>query len=251
MVDLEKELELAIHAAKEAGKFLRKNHDVSVLSEIGKDIHLNADKNSEDLILKILSNSDYPILSEETGLIGSESSDYKWIVDPLDGSVNFQRGLPQWAVSIALFKDKEYALGVVYDGDTGEVYHALKDKGAFVSIGGSIAKQNKISVSNVSEKKKGIICTGFPPSMDFSDKGLTGLLELFRDYKKTRLYGCPAVSMAYVASGKADAYYESPINFWDVAAGIALVKEAGGEIKYKELYVKNKLDLFASNGKFK
>lgn len=240
MNNLENELILATDSARKAGNYLKNLIRKKVETDFGKDIKLTADKESEKIILNTLKKSSYSIISEESDF--KISSEICWIIDPLDGSLNFLRGLEQCAVSIALWKNKQPLLGVIYDFNKDDLYSCIVGKFARLN-------ENDILVSRINKKEKGILSTGFPPEMNFSDDNLRKLFDNFRSYKKTRLFGCPSLSLAYVASGKIDAYTESPVKFWDVAAGLALVKSAGGAYNICNLSKQYHLDVFASNGK--
>lgn len=244
-MNLEEELKLATRAAREAGDYLRKISEVEILSNEGKDIKLVEDKKSEGIILHSLSQTKYPIISEETRTDSGPPEDgVKWIVDPLDGSLNFYRGIPNSVVSIALWEGDSPLIGVIYDFNRDDLYYGTAEMGHHLN-------NNKMVVSNITEKEKNekaVICTGFPSNSDYSDKNLGIFVKKLQDFKKVRLLGSAALSLAYVASGKADAYHENGIMFWDVAAGLALVKFAKGKFEINKVN-ENQYNVFASNGK--
>lgn len=242
-MNLEKNLNLACEVAVKAGVYLKGLNNYKVEKEFGRDIKLNADKESENIIIRTLkSKSYYSILSEETNSEDFNLSGVHWIVDPLDGSLNFLRGLEQCAVSIALWENNSPLLGVIYDFNKNDLYSCIVNKFSRLN-------EKEIIVSKIDKKEKGVISTGLPPEMDFSENNIKKLINNFQLYKKTRLFGCPSLSLAYVASGKIEAYSENPVKLWDVAAGLALVKSAGGDYKMNKLDKKYYLDIFASNGK--
>ncbi len=212
-------LEVAISTAKKAGALLRESVP-TVLSSIGKDIKLTADIEAHTLISNALEETSIPILSEEDGN-HTYSEGLTWIVDPLDGSLNYMRGIPSCVVSIALFEDNKPILGVVYDFNRDEVYTGVVGNGAWLN-------GVPMHVSDVQEKKNGVIMSGFPSYADYSSDALSAYITQVQEFKKVRLIGSAALSLAYVASGKADVYYERSIKLWDVAAGLALVSAAGG-----------------------
>lgn len=227
----QKELELAKVAAKKAGDLLKdlQNKPVSVLNTNGRDVKLCADRESEKVIIqKLEASSPYAILAEESGEHGSLDLDTAiWVVDPLDGTVNFSRGMLFSCVSIALWYESQPVLGVVYDFNHEELFSGIVGIGAW-------SNDKAVSVSNVTEKNKAILATGFPVNRDFESAPIRKFLNSIREFKKVRLLGSAALSLAYVASGRVDAYNEEDIMFWDVAAGIALVCAAGGWIEIKK-----------------
>jgi len=247
-IEIEELLRLAEMTAHKAGSFLLEYSAVKkeVIEEPEKDIKIRADKESEALIIKELSRSvDFPILSEESGFLNSSNTsatqEFRWIIDPLDGSVNYARGIPLGSVSIALWSQEEPVLGVVYDFYRDELFKGIVGKCAYLN-------NNAIQVSIVAEKSKGIICTGFPVSMDYDDNSLQQFIDYVKVFKKVRLLGSAALSLAYIAAGRADIYCEKNIKIWDVAAGLALVRSAGGALQYYRTKSNTVYYVQASNG---
>lgn len=242
---LKKQLELAVYAAKEAGKLLLKTEDTEVVinSSINKDIKLQADVESEQLIVQILSEgSDFNILSEESGLVKSDNAEgYRWIVDPLDGSLNYSRDIDIYAVSIGLWKGNEPVLGVVYDFLHERLYSGLVGDGAWLN-------DKPIKVSTVTDKKSGILTTGFPVYSSFDQGNINTFVRNVQDYKKVRLFGSAALSLIHVAKGSVEAYTENNIAVWDVAAGLAILVAAGGSFTAAEGKGPDYLNVYASNG---
>ena len=212
-------LAVAVETAKKAGEYLR-GATTTVLSSIDKDIKLSADIETHKIIIESLTDTELPILSEED-TEHTFSHERVWIVDPLDGSLNYVRGMPSCAVSIALWGNNEPVLGVVFDFNRNELYSGLVGSGAWMN-------DVPIHVSGTKEKADAVIMSGFPSYTDYSDEALYAYIKRVQEFKKVRLIGSAALSLAYVASGRADAYYESGIKLWDVAAGLALVRAAGG-----------------------
>ena len=225
-MNLDNLFRLAKDAANQAGSFLNKNKNVTkqIITDEGRDIKLELDRKTEELINKILKKSDIPIMGEE--LSSNISSDFFWVVDPIDGTANYFRGLDQCCVSIGLIKNNEALLGVIYNFNTNEMFTALKGKGAFLN-------DKKIKVSNISEKNKASLSTGFPASESIESS--LEFLEGLQGWKKIRMFGSAALSCAYIASGRCDAYIEKGVYLWDFAAGVCLVKEAGGRVEYTKL----------------
>ena len=225
-MNLDNLFKLAKDAANQAGFFLNNNKNVTkqIITDEGRDIKLELDRKTEELITNILKKTDIPIMGEE--LSSNISSDFFWVVDPIDGTANYFRGLDQCCVSIGLIKNDEVLLGVIYNFNTNEMFAALKGKGAFLN-------DKKIKVSNISEKNKASLTTGFPASESIESS--LEFLEGLQGWKKIRMFGSAALSCAYVASGRCDAYIEKGVYLWDFAAGVCLVKEAGGTAEYTKL----------------
>lgn len=222
-------LQIAIEAVKASKEKLKSEAGQTRINKSeGKDIKLQSDIDSEKIIFEILKEkTDIDILSEEAGFIqGSSDSSLRWIVDPLDGSLNYSRGIPLSCISIALWDNITPILGVIYDFNRDFLYSGIVGEGA---------KQNNspIRVSTIESKSDSIICTGFPVYTHFDDDNLRRFVVGIQEYKKVRLLGSAALSLAFVASGNVEAYKENDIAIWDVAAGIALSKAAGGQVKYK------------------
>lgn len=243
------EKEVAIKAAKTAGLFLRdKRGEIVVDASVGKDIKLAVDKESEGIIVDILrAGADHPVLAEEGGgepLLASpskgEESLLQWVVDPLDGSLNYFRGMPNAVVSIGLLENGKPVLGVIYDFFRDDLYVGVVGDGA-------MCNGEPINVSTVSEPGQGVLTMGFPSATDYSDEPLMHFVREVQQFKKVRLLGSAALSLAYVASGKADAYMERDIHLWDVAAGMAIVEAAGGATVRDTKTGETTIDLFVTN----
>ncbi|MEK7505335.1 MAG: inositol monophosphatase family protein [Patescibacteria group bacterium] len=210
---------LAENAARKAGEML-KSQEAKVLSSIGKDVKLDVDMEAHKFLLQKLGATGIPILSEEDGVHEFDKKK-QWVIDPLDGSLNFSRGIPISVVSIALMEDGEPKLGVIYDFNRDEMFTGVVGEGAWLN-------GKPIFVSGVKEKGEAILMSGFPSHSDQSSEALQNFISRVQVFKKVRLFGSAALSLAYVACGRADAYFEKGIYIWDVAAGLALVKAAGG-----------------------
>ena len=229
--------DLAINSAEQAGDFLNdsKSEKKAVYKEEGRDIKLIIDQDTEKLIRSSLQKTDISILGEEYG--GKMSDEKYWVIDPIDGTANYFRGLNECCVSIALMEGDEALIGVIYNFNNDQMYTAIKDNGAFLN-------NTKISVSDIALKSKASITTGFPASETIESS--MDFLENLKDWKKVRMFGSAALSCAYVASGKCDYYAEKGVYLWDIAAGICLVKEAGGSADYK-LIDKDRYEVVFSN----
>ena len=230
--------DLAVNAAIEAGNFLNKNklEEKEIHEEKGRDIKLIIDQDTEKLIRSNLQVTDIPILGEEYG--GDIADGKYWVIDPIDGTANYFRGLDECCVSIALMENDEALIGVIYNFNNDQMYTAVKNHGAFLN-------NTKISVSDIASRDKASITTGFPASETIESS--MDFLKDLKGWKKVRMFGSAALSCAYVASGKCDYYAEKGVFLWDFAAGICLVKEAGGNIAYS-LIDNDRYEVIASNG---
>ncbi|MFT5360167.1 MAG: myo-inositol-1(or 4)-monophosphatase [Candidatus Paceibacteria bacterium] len=220
------ELNTAILAAKEAGKMLKDYFDGEFSDQEIKDdstIVTVADKKAEEIIKGIILDSfpNHSILGEEEGLV-ENSSEYVWHVDPVDGTRNFANGIPLYCVSIALEKDSEIIVGVVYNPSTDRMFYAEKGFGTWLN-------DKKVSVSG-QDHTQGMFTIG----SGRKEEDLTLKIELLRNGKtfvrSVRDFGCTALELAYLASGGTEAFILLGLNTYDFAAGVFLVEEAGGRI---------------------
>lgn len=199
-----------------------------VESAFGRDIKLAADKAADLAMTDFLKkNSPFTILSEESGLSTVVGSELRWIVDPLDGSFNFHRGLPCYGISVALWEENEPLVGAVLDISHAELFSGIVGEGAWCN-------EKPISVSELADRSQAALCTGFPVASDFDDESLQSHFARIRSFKKVRMLGSAAVALCQVACGRADFYLEQGVQFWDVAGGLALVKAAGGNVSLEQ-----------------
>ena len=223
-MDLKNNLEAAIVAARKAGEFLikNKNQTKKVLVEQGRDIKIQLDRECENLIRDELKSTQIEIYGEEFG--GEISQDaIRWIVDPIDGTANYFRGIDQCCISIALMEGMKSKIGVIYNFNTNEIFYASSGNGAFLN-------EKEIQVSDISDVGKASLFTGFPASESIESQ--SQFLKNLAVWKKIRMFGSAALSCAYVASGKGDYYAEKGVYLWDFAAGICLIEEAGGKAEF-------------------
>lgn len=223
-----KELEFAIQAVKAAGAFLKKREGIHVDMLEGKDIKLSSDKMSEKIIMDILEKSSIPILSEEYGFKGEDSECY-WIVDPLDGTINYFKGMDEMAcVSVALWRKDKPVLGAVYRFMTEELFYGEEGLGAFL---------NDVSIhpSCIQETGQAVMATGFPVKRAYDSESLTQFVKQVQNFKKVRMLGTAAIMGVFVACGRFDAYFEDEIMLWDIAGAVAIVNAAGGVTSIKIL----------------
>jgi myo-inositol-1(or 4)-monophosphatase len=215
----------AIRAARAAGKVMHANwhQPKRVNSAEAHDIKLELDVRCQALIEKILAAAfpQIPVLGEE-GITGDVTAAYRWVIDPIDGTVNYFFGMPHAAVSIALQHREKSVAGVIYDPFTNEIWTTIQ--GEPTRLNGKIVR-----VSSRSKIEEAVIAMGFSKSQDNLNKSLPHLVRLSRRAKKIRIMGSAALELAYVASGRLDVYIERTINLWDVAAGQLLLENAGGE----------------------
>jgi myo-inositol-1(or 4)-monophosphatase len=228
-------LTVAVEAAKEAGRFLKFNLGKvkEIHRKIGQETNLvtEIDRQSEELIINILKRR-YPhhdFLAEESGSSqshgkGERKAEYRWIIDPLDGTTNYTHHFPCFAVSIALEKKGELVLGVVYDPNLDELFTAEKGKGA--SVNGK-----KISVSKADALIRSLLVTGFPYNIrENPDRAIEHFINFLKEAQAIRRMGSAAIDLAYIAAGRIDGFWEVSLAPWDKAAGALLVEEAGGKV---------------------
>jgi myo-inositol-1(or 4)-monophosphatase len=218
-------LGVAVDAARAAGELLAGTggRERSSVQHVGRDIKLGADRESETLVIDLLrARSPFAILSEEAGAVAGEG-EFSWVVDPLDGTANYWRGIPFCCVAIALVEGDNPIAGVIYDFNRDEMFSGIVGAGAWMN-------GKDIHVGSTTTATEAVLCTGFPTATDFSPDALSGLITSIRAFKKVRFLGSAALSLAYVGCGRADAYYERDIRLWDVAAGLAIVRAAGGYV---------------------
>jgi myo-inositol-1(or 4)-monophosphatase len=220
-------LEAMIRAALRAGESLRSDAlrpDLLVVREKkASDFVSSADLRAQAIVRGELGAAypDYGLLLEE-GDDRASASGRRFIVDPLDGTTNFLHGIPHFAVSIALEEDGEIVAGAVLDVMKGELFRAEKGRGAWLG-------ERRLSVSCESDLARSIIATGIPHRGRGDHAGFLGALAtIMRDVAGVRRFGAAALDLAYVAAGRCEAFFETGLSPWDVAAGALLVREAGG-----------------------
>jgi myo-inositol-1(or 4)-monophosphatase len=245
-VSLNEALAVAVQAARAAGKVMHDNwhKPKRVKLDDAHDIKLELDVRCQKIIEIVLRTAfpEIPLLGEE-GDSGDVTAEYRWVVDPIDGTVNYFYGMPHAAVSIALQHREKSVVGVIYGPFTDELWTTVR--GEPTRLNGQIVR-----VSNRSKLADAVIAMGFSKSRENMEMTLPHLNRLARRVKKIRLLGSAALELVYVASGRLDAYIERTINLWDVAAGSLLVENAGGEF-YALPAPHGKLRMCASNGRLR
>ena len=255
--ELRKALVAAVRAAHAAGKLMRQNLRATkkVNAKTSHDIKLELDVRCQKLIEKLLRRA-FPKISllGEEGDSGAVNEALRWVVDPIDGTVNFAYGIPHACVSIALqtrsskfrvssSKSPEYetVVGVVYDPFTDETWTAMR--GEPTRLNGQVTP-----VSVRKELKEAIVCVGFAKSRHSLERALPHFIWMARRVRKMRMMGAAALGLAYVASGRFDAYIERGVSLWDVAAGGLLIECAGGKFWTEQVSGTQKIRMVASNG---
>jgi myo-inositol-1(or 4)-monophosphatase len=255
-VDLGQAQAAAGRAARAVGALLKRNlHLAKRANEVTQhDIKLELDVRSQQLIEKTLRLAfpEIPLLGEE-GSSGDVHAAHRWVVDPIDGTVNFTYGIPHACVSIALqqrrkeAKTAEYGdgyettLGVIYDPFCDELWTARRGQPARLN-------GKTIRVSARRKLDESIVCLGFAKTKESLERTLPYFNQLVRRVRKVRIMGSAALALTYVATGRFDAYIESGIRLWDVAAGGLIVQRAGGEYWHRPIPGEHAYRLIASNG---
>lgn len=222
----DKEMDVAIRAAREAGRFLKEHFDkpMKVDEESQNDIKIELDKLSQKLITDLILDAfpDHAVLGEE-GTAGTPGSPCEWIVDPIDGTVNYYYGIPWFCVSIAMRREGEVVLGVIYDPMMDECWHVQKGGPAYLN--GQVR-----TCSTRDRMAEAIVFVGHGKTNGSKEKGIERFANIAWQVRKVRNNGSAALAMAYIACGRFDAYVESVISIWDIAAGALLVEAAGGKV---------------------
>ena len=238
-------LDTAEEAARGAGKLLRQNfrRQQRVNAVAAHDLKLEIDIQAQELITKLLL-EEFPehALYGEEGVAGDQSTEHQWIVDPLDGTVNYFYGIPHFCVSIALRLRNEIMIGVIYDPIREEMWSGQK---------GEVPKLNghPVHVSDRADLTEAVISIGLAKTGETINANFPLLQEMIHRVRKCRILGSAALDMAYVACGRFDAYIEQGISLWDIAAGWLLVENAGGTVDVRPRDdMKDKYSIVASNG---
>lgn len=234
-------LNIAIRAARAAGDIIVRNMDrldrLKIVSKKNNDFVTEVDRKAEEAIIDILKTAfpDHGFLAEESG-IKDEHAQYQWIIDPLDGTTNFLHGVPQFAVSIALKNKDKLEVAVIYDPVSQELFTAARGEGAQLN-------NKKIRVTSHKGLAGTLLCTGFPyHDQSYLDTYIETMKALMGPAAGIRRPGSAALDLAWLAAGRYDGFWEFNLNAWDIAAGILIVREAGGlitDLHGKEDYLKS------------
>ena len=232
MNSISSNMNIMIKASEKASKVLIRDFGEVEKLQVSKkgpiDFVTNADIKAEKIIIEELEKArpSYSIISEENGIKKNKDEDNTWIIDPIDGTVNFLHGIPHFAISIGLRSENEIISGLIFDPIKDELFYAEKNNGAFFN-------NQRIRVSKKNDIEECLFVTGGKIKK-----------ELSIPYRKS---GCAALDMAYVAAGRYDGYFQNDLNIWDIAAGIVLIKEAGGMINDIDLFNNKNIEVIASS----
>jgi len=223
--EMEQIKKVAIHAAQDAGSILEKMYRdrVSYTMKNERDIISEADLESEKIILGHIRKQfpDHGILSEEQGESGSH--EFRWIVDPLDGTINFAKGIDEFCVSIAVEHKESVVFGCIFDPIRHNLYTAEKGCGAFLW-------EKPMKVSDEKQCINSLLAMDNTSNIDARNKNFALLSHACAAFRHIRIFGSSSLHLARIAEGSLDAYYKIKINYWDCAAGILLIQEAGGRV---------------------
>ena len=225
-------LNIMIKASEKASKVLIRDFGEVEKLQVSKkgptDFVTNSDFNAEKIIIEELKKArpNYSFISEEKGIEDNKDKKNTWIIDPIDGTVNFLHGIPHFAISIALKSNNEIVSGLIFDPIKNEMFYAEKNNGAFFN-------NHRIRVSKKNKLNDCLFVTGGKI-----------IKEPDLPYRKS---GCAALDMAYVASGRYDGYFQHDLNLWDIAAGIIIVEEAGGVVSKIDMSINKNIKIIASS----
>ncbi len=227
-------LNLMIKACDKASKVIIRDfgelENLQVSKKGPKDFVTKTDKRVEKIIIEELSKTkkDYSFITEETGKILNKNKDIFWIIDPIDGTINFLHGIPHFAISLALKVEEEITSGLIFDPIKNEIFYAEKNAGSFMN-------NSRVRVSNKSNLEECLFAS--------NNDGVKSV------YPKLNLRntGCAALDLAYVGCGRLDGYFHNKINLWDIAAGKIIIEEAGGKVNNINNFEFNKIDIRAGN----
>lgn len=239
-------LEAACEAAQAAGGFLRAHFGSTLAVDANEahDIKLELDRRSQFLIegMLLARFPSHAILGEE-GLAGDPTSDFEWIVDPIDGTVNYFYAIPHFAVSVALRTGGSVIAGAIYDPMRDELW-TVDSEGPALLNGSPIQASTRTKVSDA------IVAVGVAKTQESINFGLPLFTRLAQEAKKCRMMGSASLDIAYVACGRLDAYIEGQISIWDIAAGVPMVERAGGKVVLTPIPNReNKFSIAATGGK--
>jgi myo-inositol-1(or 4)-monophosphatase len=247
-------VEAAIEAALRVGamqlQMLPESHESKQVSfkRNPTDLVTRADRLSEEIIVGLLRKRfpDHGVLGEEGTLY--EGKEYRWIIDPVDGTTNFTHGVPLFAVSIGLEYRGQLVAGVVFHPPMNELFYADRGRGAFLRASGT---DQELAVSAIAAVDEAVVATGLPYDIRDTGSNVANINRLVRAAREVRILGAAALHLAYVAAGRIEAFWEPALNPWDLAAGALLVEEAGGRLSHMSggPFRVDCRDLLATNGR--
>ena len=192
------------------------------------DFVTSADRRTEKILIEELQKAhpDYGIVTEESGIINKSNTTNRWIIDPIDGTMNFLNGIPQFAISVGYEEEGDIQCGVIFNPIMNEMFCAEKGNGAYLN-------NTRIRVSNKKQLRDSLIVTGGPKgSSKIKDKIFSEYIVVSKHVSNVRKLGSAALDIAYVACGRFDGYWQRELNYWDIAAGLIILREAGGFIEF-------------------
>ena len=204
--------------------------NLQVSSKAPGDFVSSADKRTEKIIVEELlkAHPEYGIITEESGIINKSNVNNRWIIDPIDGTMNFLNGIPQFAISIGYEENNEIKCGIIFNPVMNEMFLAEKGNGAYLN-------NSRIRVSNKKKVKDALIVTGGPKQVSkIKEKIFREYINVSNQVSNVRKFGSAALDIAYVACGRFDGYWQRELNYWDIAAGLIILKEAGGFVDFFE-----------------
>ena len=228
------QMNLITKACMKASKSLIRDfgeiENLQVSSKGPGDFVTSADKRTEKILIQELQKAypEYGIITEEAGIINNSNTKNRWIIDPIDGTFNFMNGIPQFAISVGYEEENEIKCGVIFNPIMNEMFCAEKGNGAYLN-------NSRIRVSNKNKIKDALIVTGGPKGASkIKNKIFSEYINVSNNVSNVRKFGSAALDIAYVACGRFDGYWQRELNYWDIAAGIIILKEAGGYVDFFE-----------------
>ena len=243
------QINLIIKACMKASRSLIRDfgeiENLQVSTKGPGDFVTSADKRTEKILIEELQKAhpEYGIITEEAGIINKSNTDNRWVIDPIDGTMNFLNGIHQFAISIGYEEKGEIICGVIFNPIINEMFVAEKGSGAYLN-------NSRIRVSNKKKIKDALLVTGGPKrASKIKNKIFSEYINVSNEVSNVRKFGSAALDMAYVACGRFDGYWQRELNYWDIAAGIIVIKEAGGFINFFDEDKNNPLkkNIIASN----
>ena len=234
-----------IKASKSLIRDFGEIENLQVSSKGPGDFVTSADKRTEKILIEELQKAhpEYGIITEETGIINKSNTKNRWIIDPIDGTFNFMNGIPQFAISIGYEEDNEIKCGVIFNPIMNEMFCAEKGNGAYLN-------NSRIRVSKKNKIKDALIVTGGPKgSSKIKEKIFSEYINVSNNVSNVRKFGSAALDVAYVACGRFDGYWQRELNYWDIAAGIIILRESGGFLDFfdEDKNLPLKKNILASN----
>ena len=229
------QINIITKACNKAARYLIRDfgeiENLQVSSKGPGDFVTSADKRAEKTIIDELlkAHPDYGIVTEESGIINKSNKKNRWIIDPIDGTMNFLNGIPHFAISIGYEENQEIKCGIIFDPIKNEIFYAEKGNGAYLN-------NSRIRVSNKKKLKDSILVTGGPNnSSKIRDKIFEEFITVSKNViEPVRKLGSAALDIAYVGCRRFDAFWQRDLKYWDIAAGIIILKEAGGFVDFFE-----------------